>query len=65
MDCGGSRKNGTKSVKRGGTSPRQSSGFGFKDYGNVEKESVERAIMLHGPSREVKRKLSPSNGLLG
>ena len=52
------KKNGTKSVKSGGISPRQNSGFSFRNYGNVEKESVEQAGVLHGPSREVKRKLS-------
>uniref|UniRef100_A0A7N2LFW7 DUF4283 domain-containing protein n=1 Tax=Quercus lobata TaxID=97700 RepID=A0A7N2LFW7_QUELO len=54
------RKNRTKPLRSGGTSPRQSSGFNFKDNGNVEKESLVRADALHGPSREVKRKLSPS-----
>ena len=34
------RKNGTKNLKSGGTSPRQSSGFSFRDNGNVEKESL-------------------------
>ena len=50
------KKNGTKSVKSGGISPRQNSGFSFRNYGDVEKESVEQAGVLHGPSREVKRK---------
>ena len=54
------RKNGTKLLKSGGTSPRQSSGFNFRDNGNVEKESLVRADALYGPLREVKRKLSPS-----
>ena len=55
----GHRKNGTKPLKSGGTSPRQSSGFSFRDNDNVEKGSLDWAVVLHGPTREVKRKLSP------
>ena len=47
------RKNGTKTLKSGGTSPRQSSGFSFRDNGNVDKESLVRADVLYGPLREV------------
>ncbi|XP_075669886.1 uncharacterized protein LOC142639621 [Castanea sativa] len=53
------RKNGTKLLKSGGTSPRQNSGFSFKDNGNMGKESLDRAVVLRGPSRDVKRNLSP------
>ncbi|KAK9991782.1 hypothetical protein SO802_026767 [Lithocarpus litseifolius] len=55
------RKNRTKHLKSGGTSPRQSSAFSFRDNGNVEKDSLVRADALHRPLREVKRKLSPLN----
>nr|POE52928.1 hypothetical protein CFP56_51560 [Quercus suber] len=53
------RKNRTKLLRSGGTSPKQSSVFSFKDNGYVEKESLVRADAHHGPSRDVKRKLSP------
>nr|POE54625.1 hypothetical protein CFP56_53196 [Quercus suber] len=52
------RKSGTKLLRSGGTSLKQSSVFSFKDNGYVEKESLVLADAYHGPSREVKRKLS-------
>ena len=52
------RKNGTKQVKSGGTSPKQSTGFNFRDNGIVEKGSLDRVVVIHGPTREAKRKLS-------
>ena len=46
-------------MKSDGTSPKQSTGFNFRDNGTVEKGSLDRVVVLHGPTREAKRKLSP------
>uniref|UniRef100_A0A7N2MLB3 DUF4283 domain-containing protein n=1 Tax=Quercus lobata TaxID=97700 RepID=A0A7N2MLB3_QUELO len=54
------RKNRTKQMKSDGISPKQSTGFNFKDNDFMERGSLDRAIVLHQPTREAKRKLSPS-----
>ena len=53
------RKNETKPLKSGGTSPRQSSGVGFRNSEYVEKGSLDQAAVLDGLNRQTKRKLSP------
>ena len=53
------RKNETKPLKSGGTSPRQSSGVSFRNSEYVEKGSLDQAAVLDGLNRETKRKLSP------
>ena len=53
------RKNETKPLKSGGTSPRQSSGVGFRNSEYVEKGNLDQAAVLDGLNRETKRKLSP------
>lgn len=35
-------------------------GFSFKGNGNEENGNLDRAVALNGPTRETKRKLSPS-----
>lgn len=57
------RKNGTRSLEGGGTSPNQSSRFSFRDNGNGDKGSLERAVRINWLSREVKRKLPHPNSL--
>ena len=51
-------KNGTKQMKSGRTSPKQSNGFNPRDNLFAEKGSLDRTGVLHGPTREAKRKLS-------
>jgi len=53
------RKNATKPLRSGGTSPRQGSGVSCKNTEYVEKGSLDRAAVLDGLNREAKRKLSP------
>ena len=53
------RKNGTKSLRSGGTLPRQSYGIGSRKSEYVDRESSTRAAMLDGVTREAKRKLAP------
>ena len=53
------RKNGTRSLRSGGTSPRQSYGIGSRKYDYVDRESSARVAVLDGITREAKRKLAP------
>ena len=53
------RKNGTKQLRSSGTSPKQSTGFSFRDNGFVEKGVLDQAGGVHGPIRDAKRKMSP------
>ena len=53
------RKNGTNRLKSSGTSPKQSTGFSFKENGCVEKGFLDRAGGFLGPTRDAKRKMSP------
>ena len=53
------RKNGKKSLRSGGTLPRQSYGIGSRKSEYVDRESLARATVLDGVTREAKRKLAP------
>ena len=53
------RKNGTKPLRSGGTLPHQSYGIGSRKSEYVDRESLARATVLDGVTREAKRKLVP------
>ena len=53
------RKNGTNRLRSSGTSPKQSTGFSFRENGCVEKGFLDRAGGFLGPTRDAKRKMSP------
>ena len=53
------RKNGTKSLRSGGTLPRQSYRIGSRKSEYMDRESLARATVLDGVTREAKRKLAP------
>ena len=53
------RKNRTRPLRSGGTSPRQSYEIGSRKSDYVDRESSARAVMLDGITRKAKRKLAP------
>ena len=57
------RKNSTKPLRSGGTSPCQRSGVSIKNTEYVDEGSSDRAALLDGVTRETKRKLAPQKFL--
>ena len=53
------RKNRTRPLRSGGTSPRQSYEIGSRKSDYVDRESSAWAVMLDGITRKAKRKLAP------
>ena len=47
------RKNGTNSLRSGGTLHRQSNGIGIRNFEFMDKRSMDRAIVLDGVRRKL------------